>query len=240
MTRTVLNQTLGFIQSIERAGSPADVSKALLATTSQFGFTKVLAGIIPRPGMTQNEQVANVVLHDWPDQWSLRYFSQGYLFKDPTIKRVCSSTTPFSWSEVEPDYKRDPDAARVMCEARDFRLGSGLTIPMLTLEGETAGLSFAGEHAEFSDEHKGMLQLIGIYSFARALNMSQPSQIHLTPREYDVLHWLAEGKTEWEIGKILHLSEHTIDKVGRVILGKLGATNKTHAIAYALRHNLIQ
>ncbi|MBY0381424.1 MAG: LuxR family transcriptional regulator [Xanthobacteraceae bacterium] len=241
MTRTVLDQTLAIIRTIERAQSPAAVSSSLLSVATRFGFTKVLAGIIPRPGMTPEQQVANVVLHDWPDQWSHRYFAQGYLFQDPTIKRVCSSTEPFTWAEIEPSYKRQPDEARVMCEAKDFKLGSGLTIPMLTLEGESAGLSFAGEQTEFSPEQKGMLQLIGIYSFAQALNLSaEPKPVQLTPRERDVLHWLAEGKSEWEIGQILHVSEHMIDKVGRNIRAKLGATNKTHAVAYAFRHKLIQ
>jgi LuxR family quorum sensing-dependent transcriptional regulator len=241
MSRRALDQTLAFIKKIERAKTPAEVSSTLLSTVASLGFTKVFAGIIPRPGMTAEQQAANVVLHDWPDQWSHRYFTQGYLFKDPTIKKVCNSTKPFTWSEIEPDYKRYPDEARVMCEARDFKLGAGLTIPMLLMEGESAGLSFAGERVELSPEERGMAQLLGIYAFGRALSLSEPQpSIQLTPRERDILHWLAEGKSDWEIGQILNLSENYIDKLGRNIKAKLGATNRSHAIACAFRHNLIQ
>lgn len=240
MSRRALDQTLAFIKEIERAKTPAEVSATLLSTVGSLGFSKVFAGIIPRPGMTAEQQAANVVLHDWPGEWSERYFAQGYLFKDPTIKKVCNSTEPFTWSEIEPDYKRQPDEARVMSEARDFNLGAGLTIPMITLEGESAGLSLAGERADFSPEQRGMVQLLGTYAFGKALLLDEtPPSVHLSPRERDVLHWIAEGKSDWEIGQILSVSEHFVDKIGRNIRMKLGATNKAHVIACAFRHNLI-
>ena len=34
-------------------------------------------------------------------------------------------------------------------------------------------------------------------------------RITLSRREQETLQWAAEGKTEWEIGRILGLSEHT-------------------------------
>lgn len=55
----------------------------------------------------------------------------------------------------------------------------------------------------------------------------------LTPREAQVLLWTAEGKTAWEAGKILGITEGTARiHLGR-ILGKLRASNKPHAIARA-------
>ena len=241
MSRKALDQTLSFIKTIDRATSVAEVSDALISTVARHGFKHVLAGIIPIPGMSAEQQIANVVMHSWPDEWSRRYFSQGYLFRDPTIKRVCSSTEPFSWSEIEPSYKRETEAARVMCEARDFHLGVGFTIPMFTLDGQSAGLSLASDSAELSPEIRATVQLLGIYAFGRALNISQtPPVEQLTQRESDVLHWIAEGKSDWEIGVILNISEHTVDKMCRQIRTKLGANNRTHAVAYALRHDLIR
>jgi LuxR family transcriptional activator of bioluminescence operon len=40
----------------------------------------------------------------------------------------------------------------------------------------------------------------------------QQAKPQLSAREREVLHWAAARKTEWEIGKILGLSEHTADK----------------------------
>jgi LuxR family quorum sensing-dependent transcriptional regulator len=64
-------------------------------------------------------------------------------------------------------------------------------------------------------------------------------QIALSRREQEALQWAAEGKTEWEIGRILGLSEHTAEKFIRSACSKLHAGNRTHAVARALRLGLI-
>ena len=64
-------------------------------------------------------------------------------------------------------------------------------------------------------------------------------QCHLSPREIIVLLWMKEGKTNWEIAKILGLSERTVRfHVGR-IFEKLDVTSRTQAVARALGIGLI-
>lgn len=55
----------------------------------------------------------------------------------------------------------------------------------------------------------------------------------LTRREAEVLLWTAEGKTAWEVGKILGTTEGTARAHLAHILGKLDASNKPHAVARA-------
>jgi LuxR family quorum sensing-dependent transcriptional regulator len=64
-------------------------------------------------------------------------------------------------------------------------------------------------------------------------------EITLSKREQEVLQWAAEGKSEWEIGLILGLSEHTAEKFIRSARMKLQAGNRTHAVAQAIRLGLI-
>jgi LuxR family quorum sensing-dependent transcriptional regulator len=56
----------------------------------------------------------------------------------------------------------------------------------------------------------------------------------------DILQWMAEGKSDWEIGVILKVSEHLVDKIARQLRAKLNTTNRTQTVASALRHNLIR
>jgi len=241
MSRRSLDETLSAIAAIDRAGSADAVAETVLSIVKPFGFSHVFAGTIPTPGMSAQQQVANVVLHRWPDKWSQRYFAQGYLFNDPTIERVMSSTEPFLWSELERTYRHTPSAKRVMDEASEFKLGFGFTVPMLTLEGHTAGWSIASERGELPPHYRGALQLLAMYSFGRALSLiDMPPAVRLTPREADVLQWIAEGKSDWEISKILHVSEHLVDKMARQIRMKFGAANRTQAVAQALRHRIIR
>jgi DNA-binding CsgD family transcriptional regulator len=56
----------------------------------------------------------------------------------------------------------------------------------------------------------------------------------LTPRERQVLSWLARGATNRRIGTALDLSPRTIEKHVERILAKLGAENRTYAALLAL------
>lgn len=67
---------------------------------------------------------------------------------------------------------------------------------------------------------------------------SMPDQ-HLSKRELECLKWVALGKTSWETGRILGLSEHTINFHMRNACQKLGADNRLAAVAIALRQGLI-
>lgn len=61
----------------------------------------------------------------------------------------------------------------------------------------------------------------------------------LTPREEQVLHLLAEGLSNKEIGTRLHLTEGTVKNYVSTIISKLQANDRTHAVVTALRHGLV-
>jgi DNA-binding CsgD family transcriptional regulator len=56
----------------------------------------------------------------------------------------------------------------------------------------------------------------------------------LTPREFEVLQWVAQGKTAWEIGKILRITKRTVDEHMQTAVRKLNAANRCHAVAIAI------
>ncbi|MBV8212018.1 MAG: response regulator transcription factor [Verrucomicrobia bacterium] len=62
----------------------------------------------------------------------------------------------------------------------------------------------------------------------------------LSKRELDVLHFIATGKSNKEIGAVLYISELTVKGHVRSILEKLGAKGRSEAIAIAVRRGLIQ
>lgn len=62
----------------------------------------------------------------------------------------------------------------------------------------------------------------------------------LTPRETEVLQLLGEGLTNPKIGEKLVISNSTVKFHVSSILGKLNVSSRTEAVAYALKHNLIE
>lgn len=60
-------------------------------------------------------------------------------------------------------------------------------------------------------------------------------QFAVTNREADVLLWIANGKTNREIGQILEMSPRTVNKHLEQIFKKLGVENRTSAAAVAIK-----
>jgi LuxR family quorum sensing-dependent transcriptional regulator len=242
MSRHSLDLTLTFIRRLDRCRSPAEVCAALLGIAGQYGAEHVLAGTIPVPGTGRRQQRDHVILDFWPAEWSERYFSQGYLFRDPTIRRIATSTDSFSWGDVEPLCRDDPAARRIMAEAGEFHLNSGFTVPLLTVEGAAAGFSLAGRRLEIGPNERGMLTLLATYALGRAILIRGAvgaEEAPLSPRERVALQWVAEGKTDWETAQLMGISQHGVDRHMRVARQKLGAASRTHAVAEAIRRGII-
>lgn len=63
---------------------------------------------------------------------------------------------------------------------------------------------------------------------------------HLTPRELEVLRLLAQGHANKAISAELSLAEVTVKKHVQSIIGKLGASDRTHAAILSVRLGLVE
>lgn len=61
----------------------------------------------------------------------------------------------------------------------------------------------------------------------------------LTPRELELLRYMAEGYTNKEVARAMVLAEDTVKKAVQTLIAKLGAADRTHAVVIALRTRLI-
>ena len=59
----------------------------------------------------------------------------------------------------------------------------------------------------------------------------------LSERERQIMHWIALGKTNPEIGCILHISEFTVKNHIKSIFAKLDVSNRAQAVAKLNRVN---
>jgi LuxR family quorum sensing-dependent transcriptional regulator len=61
----------------------------------------------------------------------------------------------------------------------------------------------------------------------------------LSLREIEVLEWVGRGKPAREIGEILGITKRTIDAHVVSAVRKIGAVNRTNAVAIAVRDSII-
>jgi DNA-binding CsgD family transcriptional regulator len=89
------------------------------------------------------------------------------------------------------------------------------------------------------------LQLFAVHAQEAAQRVLLPAAAqtelpNLTPRELETLRWTMEGKTAWEVGNILGITERTAVLHANNATHKLGTANKHQAVLKALRLGLIR
>ena len=241
---THFDETLEFIDRIETAPNAQAISSELLSITSRYGLDLLIAGTMPRPQANQSAQRESVLFQGWPVSWLQRYIEKEYVFVDPVIRRIQSNLSPFDWAEAEPDPSCQQFAKHVLGEAREHGLGAGFAVPLITLEGDIAAVSLGGERMEIPPKAEGMIGLISTYAMGRAIQLRAKDAAELkdplTSRETECLRWAAAGKSEWEIGAILGISEHTAERHLLNAKNKLRAVNRVQAVAEAIRTGIIR
>jgi len=89
------------------------------------------------------------------------------------------------------------------------------------------------------------LQLFAVHAQDAAFriftpNPPRPTELpSLTPRELEALRWTMEGKTAWEVGAIMNISERTAVLHLQNSMHKLACVNKHQAVLKAIRLGLL-
>jgi DNA-binding CsgD family transcriptional regulator len=69
---------------------------------------------------------------------------------------------------------------------------------------------------------------------------AEPLAKRLTRQEKECLCWCKEGKTNWEIGEILLISEKTVEFHLGNAMRKLGAANRITAVILGIKRGIIE
>jgi DNA-binding CsgD family transcriptional regulator len=190
-----------------------------------------------------------IYLTNLPPKWVAHYVEESYADVDPIIKDCGISRLPIRWTDTYRANARTPAEALMMEDARENGLRRGLTIPVHGPRGELGifSLNSVLKDAEFvrlTDQTQYDAQVIAYHFHDAARRVLQaerdiPLPIPLTDREVEILRWTAAGKTAWEIGHILHISERTVNFHIQNTMEKFGVHNKTHAAAKAMGLGLV-
>jgi LuxR family transcriptional regulator, quorum-sensing system regulator BjaR1 len=228
---------LGFIDELARKATAGAVMDAVEGALAGFGFGNFNLGGLP---MQCFERVA--VVTRWPPEYQQVYVREHYVRVSPVYWRARGSAVPFEWCSA--DFARHPDplVTRMMQDAADFGLAHGFTVPIHGPRGFEGCVSMAGTHVEMPPHLRPGLHLMALQAFERMRTILRPlprSKPALTPREREVLAWVANGKSAWEIGEILSIAKRTVDEHAQTAFRKLGAVNRTQAVAIALRERII-
>jgi LuxR family transcriptional regulator, quorum-sensing system regulator BjaR1 len=227
-------RALDFVDAIEAARTSANVVSLFEKMIGEFGFHAYIMAGIPSVGQSLGQLT---LANGWPAEWFDLYNRCNLAAVDPIPRHCLQTLNPFLWTEAPYDRAGDPAAHDVMMRARDFRLNEGLCIP-IHYDDAVGAISLGGERPYLDAEARSALHLIGIFTHGRLRSLARPlagtAARRLSKMEAEVLRWAARGKTAWETGRILGLSERNVRWHLEEAQRKLMTKNKTATVAAAL------
>ena len=168
-----------------------------------------------------------------------QYFASRDCERDPLIVVARTARAPVRTADVRAAAEADPKLMPCLVAAA-AALGAAVVAIPLRFRGRLSGeVVFRRHGAEFTDAEVEHCELVAPALHLAATELPAAVADDLTPRERECLAWTSVGKTAWEIGSILGISEHTAVAHLNGAVRKLRAASRAQAVAEALRRGLI-
>lgn len=177
----------------------------------------------------------------YPALWVARYLLKRYWQIDPIMREGFRRSAPFDWADIARTTPREEEFFR---DAARFKVGrNGLLIPLTTRHNQRGILSISSDlrGSAWQDYKATFLHdflEVGVALHKRAIKEvfgdTEPPP-RLSPRETEVLRWVAEGKEVPDIAIITGLSEHTVRTYLKSARIKLDCGTKAQAAVKAER-----
>jgi DNA-binding CsgD family transcriptional regulator len=178
----------------------------------------------------------------FPEEYAREYVSRDYFRVDHVMWNALATGRAQYCSEGTRERPRE-----VIELGKDFGVQDGYVLGSRALapaEGEGSLFSFKSRSMRHDGRAAAVLELVTPHlelAFSRVAGgeEARAGPVSLSAREKEVVSWLKEGKSSWEISVILRISERTVNFHVYNVLRKLGAINRPQAVAIAARLGLV-
>jgi len=203
---------------------------------NSLGFDRFSCAQVRGPGGASVQP--HVLFGQAYQAWDDYYLSQGYLQKDPCVRRLFLSPNYFAWSDT-PLERLNPIGRQIREDASDGGLRNGFVVPIHGDDGELFGVRMMSPDAAFDPEARNLLNVMAtLYAVigvdrAKSAIESVIKDSPLSPREAECLTWVSEGKSDWDIAEILRISQWTVHEHIERAKSKIGVRSRTKAAVVA-------
>lgn len=211
--------------------------------TQRLGFETVSAITVIDQGLGKSEFI-NV--DNTPADWTDAYCDPQFGRVDPVMQHCKKQSVPIIWDQ---DTYVARGAGDLWEHQARFGYCTGIAMALHLPEGRHFQLGVDRDQPLPADPEElqrlvADLQLFAVHAQDAAMRLlvpqaQQPERPALTPRELEALRWTMDGKTAWEVGTLLGISERTAVMHVNNAMHKLGCISKHQAVLKALRLGLI-
>ncbi len=226
-----------FIAESSIAGSVDDLKRLYLGAIEAEGYQNAVHARV------RNQRLVEIPWIELPPGYSENYIANGWDKIDPVVRHIHSARRPFTWKSVCEKADLTSRQLAFIEECRELGVHSGITIPLHGPgpDADLISISLRDGSRTVATRLPHVYGLTVQYRFRlseleqEAVALPQP----LTAKEIECLKWCREGKTNWEIGEIMNISEKTVEFHLSNTIRKLGVSNRITAVVKGLQCGII-
>jgi LuxR family transcriptional regulator, quorum-sensing system regulator CciR len=247
-----LSEVQTFIEESRHVASPADLHNLMQGITTDMGFEHfaLVHHVDLRHYGRFNDYLLTgefIALSNYPPAWVEQYISDDVVNFDPRLLASQRTNVGFGWDQLDEIIELTPRHLAVIDRARRAGIEDGFTVPA-NVPGELNGsCNFAvGPNRPLPRDNFPMAQLVGSFAFQaargmvirqRGINTGPP--VKLTDRQLECIVLVARGKSDWEIGTILGISEETVKRHIADARARYDVPKRTQVLIRALYDGLV-
>jgi len=190
-----------------------------------------------------------VQLSNYPEDWSNAMRSKSHFATDPVVRACQKTAAPFLWGELDRIIPLSAAQREILDGASRAGLGAGFSVPF-HIPGECTGSgSFAVACGKPLDEATiPSVNYVAAFAFEAArrllprtdkLKFDLDAAPGLTERQLDCIVLMAQGKSDWDAGRILGISQRTVQEHLDTARRRYGVGSRAQLIVRALFDNQI-
>jgi DNA-binding CsgD family transcriptional regulator len=216
----------------------------LVAFTRRLGFETVSCTVVLDHMLGEAEFIT---IDNTPRAYKEAFQNPMNGRRDPVMQHCKRQSVPIIWDQTT--YVRNGLGDKWEEQAR-FGMSNGIAMALHLPEGRHFLFGVERDQPVPGDAGEltrmvADLQLFAVHAQDAALRILVPGPVDpslpsLTPRELETLRWTMEGKTAWEVGHVLGITERTAVLHVNNATHKLGCVNKHQAVLKALRLGLLR
>ena len=233
----------GGYTAVLQARSREEFRDEVVRFTQQLGFETVSAVTMIDHGLGKSDLI---MVDNTPTNYVEPYVDAASGKRDPVLQHCKRQTVPIIWNQST--YVEN-GVGDLWEQQAQFGYRTGIAMALHLPGGKHFLLGVDRDRPLPTDPNElqrvvADLQLFAVHAQEAAMRLLvpaalQPERPALTPRELEALRWTMDGKTAWEVGAVLGISERTAVLHINNAMHKLNCVNKHQAVLKALRLGLI-
>jgi LuxR family transcriptional regulator, quorum-sensing system regulator BjaR1 len=224
------------LQNTRTPGTVVDETARLLAVygIEYFCFSRVAS--------RSAEVRRGLIVDRMHPAWQRHFLSRGHADNHPAMRGALLEWGPLFWGELVQLPQCGEHLRRLGHDAAVFGIRECLYVPIVHPGQEAAIAVLNGRHVDTSEAARIALHVIALFSYGQLARLCADVPVRVTGlsrRQADCLAWVAKGKSDWEIGEILGISEATVHWHVECAKRHFGVVTRMQAVVQAIQTGAI-